>query len=84
MDFVIGLPKVSGGFDAIFVVVDRLTKVAHLNPIRATATAADVAQLFVKEIVRLHGIPTRIILAIVMLNSPQNFGKPCFNLWEPF
>ena len=61
MDFVTGLPKVSGGFDSIFVVVDKLTRVAHLIPIRTTATAADIAQIFVKEIVRLHGIPARII-----------------------
>ena len=61
MDFVTGLPKVSGGFDSIFVVVDKLTKVAHFIPIRTSATATDVAQLFVKEIVRLHGIPARII-----------------------
>ena len=61
MDFVTGLPKVSGGFDFIFVVVYKLTKVAHFIPIRTSATATDVAQLFVKEIVRLHGIPARII-----------------------
>lgn len=61
MDFVTGLPKVSGGFDSIFVVVDKLTRVAHLIPIRTTATAADIAQIFIKEIVRLHGIPARII-----------------------
>ena len=61
MDFVTGLPKVLGGFDSIFVVVDKLTKVAHFIPIRISATAADVAQLFVREIVRLHGVPARII-----------------------
>ena len=61
MDFVTGLPKVFGGFVSIFVVVDKLTKVAHFIPIRATTTATDVARLFVREIVRLHGIPARII-----------------------
>ena len=61
MDFVTGLPKVFGEFDSIFVVVDKLTKVAHFIPLRTTATAADVAQVFVKEIVRLHGVPARII-----------------------
>ena len=61
MDFIIGLPKVVGNFDSIFVVVDKLTKVAHLIPTRTTATASDVAQLFVKEIVRLHGVLARII-----------------------
>ena len=61
MDFITGLPRVSGNFDSIFVVVDKLTKVAHLIPTRTTASAANIAQLFVREIVRLHGIPARII-----------------------
>lgn len=61
MDFVIGLPKVSGGFDSIFVVVDKLTRVAHLISVRTTASTLDIAQIFLKDIVRLHGIPTRII-----------------------
>ena len=61
MDFITALPKVAGNFVSIFVVVDRLTKVAHLIPTQTTASASDIAQLFVKEIVRLHGIPARII-----------------------
>lgn len=61
MDFITKLPKVIGGYDAIFVVVDKLTKVAHLIPIRETYTASDVAKIFVKEVVRLHGIPSKII-----------------------
>ena len=62
MDFITGLPRIAGNFDSILVVVDKLTKVAHLIPTRTTATAtADIAQLFVREIVKLHGIPARII-----------------------
>ena len=61
MDFVTGIPKVTGGFDSIFVVVDKLTKVAHLIPVKTASTAPNIAHLFVKEIVRLHGIPARII-----------------------
>ena len=41
--------------------VDKLTKVAHLIPTKITTTALDIAQLFVREIVRLHGVPARII-----------------------
>ena len=48
MDFIIALPKVTGSFDSIFVVTDRLTKVVHLIPTRTTASTLDVAQLFVK------------------------------------
>ena len=61
MDFITALPKVAGNFDSIFVVADRLTKIAHLIPTRTTALASNIAQLFVKEIVRLHGIPVRIV-----------------------
>ena len=61
MDFITALPKVAGNFDSIFVVVDRLTKIAHLIPTQTIISAFDIAQLFVKEIVRLHGIPARII-----------------------
>ena len=61
MDFITGIPKVSRNFDSIFVVVYKLTKVAHLIPTQTVASASDIAQLFVKEIVRLHGIPARII-----------------------
>ena len=61
MDFITGLPKVFKNFDSIFVVVDKLTKVAHLIPTQTCASALDVAQLFIKEIDRLYGIPTQII-----------------------
>ena len=61
MDLITALPKVAGSFDSIFVVTYRLTKVVHLIPTKTTASASDVAQLFVKEIVMLHGIPARII-----------------------
>ena len=61
MDFITALPKVTGNFDSIFVVVDWLRKVAHLIPTRTTASASNIAQLFVKEIVRLHGVQARII-----------------------
>ena len=61
MDFITALPKVAGIFDSIFVVVDWLAKVAHLIPTRMTTSASNIAQLFVKEIVRIHGVPARII-----------------------
>ncbi|WVZ16578.1 hypothetical protein V8G54_009560 [Vigna mungo] len=60
MDFIGGLPKVQGK-DTILVVVDRLTKYAHFLALTHPFTAAEVAQLFIKEIVRLHGFPSTIV-----------------------
>ncbi|MCO6516974.1 MAG: transposase family protein, partial [Snodgrassella sp.] len=61
MDFVTKLPKTSGGFDAIWVIIDRLTKSAHFIPIRETYTMEQLARLYVKEIVSRHGAPVSII-----------------------
>ena len=60
MDFITGLPK-SLSYDAIFVVVDMLTKVAHLIPVRKDNTAKDIATIFIKHIFVYHGLPRRII-----------------------
>ena len=60
MDFIEGLPK-SNGYDAILVVVDRLSKYAHFSPLKHPFTAKTVVALFVKDIVRLHDIPRTII-----------------------
>jgi transposase InsO family protein len=60
MDFIVSLPK-SHGFDSMQVVVDRLSKMIHLSPCVSTIDAFDTAKLFVKDIVRLHGVPSEII-----------------------
>ena len=61
MDFIVGLPLSSHRHDAILVTVDTLTKVAHFSPVRTTFTARNIAQVFLRDIVRLHGIPHKII-----------------------
>ena len=61
MDFVVGLPVAPGGYDSVWVIIDRLTKSAHFIPVKTRYTAADYAELFVKEIVRLHGVPISIV-----------------------
>ena len=60
MEFVTGLPT-SKGYDSIFVVVDMLTKVAHLFPIRKDSIAKDVAHVLMHGIFTHHGLPCRII-----------------------
>jgi len=60
MDFIMDLPK-SEGYDAILVVIDRLTKMSHFIPCSKNLEARQFANLFMKEIVRLHGLPHDII-----------------------
>jgi len=56
MDFVGALPKTVKGFDSIWVIVDRLTKSAHFVPIKTSMSVAKLAEIYIEQIVRLHGI----------------------------
>jgi hypothetical protein len=60
MDFVVGLPRVPSGQDAIWVIVDRLTKSAHFVPYKMNDSMQKMAELYIREIVRLHGVPVSI------------------------
>lgn len=62
MDFVVGLPTTLQRHDCIMVVVDKLTKSAHFIPIKITFDARVVAQVFLREVIRLHGVPRILIL----------------------
>jgi hypothetical protein len=61
MDFIVGFPQMTRRHDSIFVVVDTMTKSAHFIPMRMMYQAPDLTRVFVREIVRLHGVPKRII-----------------------
>ncbi|KAL0395508.1 UNVERIFIED_CONTAM: Transposon Tf2-12 polyprotein [Sesamum latifolium] len=62
MDFVIGLPRTLRKHDAIWVIVDRLTKSTHFLPIRLGDSLDKLAELYIFKIVRLHGVPASIVL----------------------
>ena len=61
MDFVTGLPRSPRGHDAIWVIVDRLTKTAHFLPIQVTDSIEKLSRLYIREIIRLHGILVSIV-----------------------
>jgi hypothetical protein len=61
MDFIVGLPRTPAGYDSIWVIVDRLTKVAHFIPVRTNYTGAKLAELYMTRIVCLHGVPKKIV-----------------------
>jgi hypothetical protein len=61
MDFITGLPKSTKQNDDIMVVVDKLSKSTHFVPVKSTCKAIDIANIFMKEIFRLHDMPKEII-----------------------
>nr|GFB60494.1 putative reverse transcriptase domain-containing protein [Tanacetum cinerariifolium] len=61
MDFATKLPKLSQGYDTIWVIVDRLTKSAIFTPIRETDPMDKLARNYLKEVVTRHRIPVSII-----------------------
>ena len=62
MDFVTHLPRTPRRHDAVWVIVDRLTKSTHFLAVRMTFTLERFCQLYIREIVQLHGVPVSIVL----------------------
>ena len=61
MDFVTHLPRTPQKHDAVWVIVDQLTKSAHFLVVRMTFTLERFCRLYIREIVRLHGVPVSIV-----------------------
>jgi hypothetical protein len=61
MDFIVGLPQTRTGYDSIWVVVDYLTNAAHFIPVKTTYNSVVLAELYMAQIVCLHGIPKKIV-----------------------
>ena len=61
MDFVTHLPRTSRGHDAVWVIVDWLTKATHFFTVRMIFTLEEFDRLYIREIVQLHGVPISIV-----------------------
>ena len=61
MDFIVGLPKTTKGFDSIWKIVDRLTKTAHFLPVKILYPASTYAKIYFDHILSLHGVPKAIV-----------------------
>ena len=61
MDFIVGLPKTKANPDDIWVIIDRLTKMAHFLPINEQFSLDKLVHLYLKEIVTRHGVPISIV-----------------------
>jgi hypothetical protein len=61
MNFIMGLPRTTNGYDSIWVIVDRLTKIVHFLPVKTDHPATVYAQLYIARILSLHGVPKTIV-----------------------
>ena len=80
MDFVTHFPRTPQRHDAVWVIVDRLTKSAHFLAVRMTFTLERFCRLYSREIVPIHGVP----VSIVSDRDPRlrrTFGRVSKRLW---
>ena len=61
LDFIMGLPRSSEGYDGILTVVDRATKMVHLVAVNQTTTAVETVLVFWNAVGKLHGIPRSVV-----------------------
>ena len=61
IDFLVGLSRMYAGFDDVWAIMDWLTKTSHFLPFKMRWSVSRLAELFINEIVRLHGVPVSIV-----------------------
>jgi hypothetical protein len=61
MDFIMGLSMTQLGYDSIWVIVDRLIKLAYFIAVKTTYSGPQLAELYMSRIVCLHGVPKKIV-----------------------
>jgi transposase InsO family protein len=61
MDFIMGLPRTTKGYDSIWVIIDRFTKIAHFQPVKIDHPVTVYAQWYIARILSLHGVPKTIV-----------------------
>jgi hypothetical protein len=76
IDFITKLPRTKRQHDSIMVVVEKLTKASHFVPVKTTHTSANIVEIYMREIARLHGIP-RTIVSDRDTKFTSNFGGDC-------
>ena len=74
IDFVVGLPVTQRGHNGVLVIIDRLTKIAHFLPFSTRWSVAKLARYYVREIVKLHGLPVSI-MSNRGARFTSNFGR---------
>ena len=74
MDFITGLPRSRMQPDSIWVIIDRMTKLAHFWPLKTIYQAKDYARLYFQNVVKLHGVP-EIPLFFIKVHNSRNFFR---------
>jgi hypothetical protein len=61
VDFITKLPRTMKQHDSIMVVADKLTKETHFIPVKTTHKEANIVEIYMKEVVKIHGVPKEIV-----------------------
>jgi hypothetical protein len=80
MDFIVGLPRTQAGYDSIWVIMDRLTKVAHFTTVKTNYSSGKLAELYMSRIMCLHGVSKKIMLKRGS-QFTSNFGRSFMSPW---